>query len=407
MLVARRQDLPDATGRGKLARIAAPTLAKTINRRYYRHTILLVTLIAATLLAAWPGSRAIIQGDFAAELPVSPVTPSEQVTTDSYRDGYLRATVLLTTDIGLGPIDVLVASESPQIPPVEEPVQAVETLEPVAEAVLQPEEAYFTYVVQQGDTAASIAARHGLQLDSLLWNNPELRTDPDLLLIGQEMTIPTRDGILYTVRLGDTLLDVADIYQADVDSIVGLSSNAIGDADRVLEGSVLLLPGAVPPPPPPVVAPQPFFAAAAPEDAPLAGDFSPPPPAASAGVSGYMWPLVGTFNDYFGAARGGGAYHSGIDLGAPSGTPIAAAASGQVVLASAGYGYGNYVVIRHDNGHETLYAHLSEIWVVQGQWVAQGATIGTVGSTGWTTGPHLHFEVRVGGAAVDPLNYLP
>ncbi len=407
MLVARRQDLPDATGRGKLARIAAPTLAKTINRRYYRHTILLVTLIAATLLAAWPGSRAIIQGDFAAELPVSPVTPSEQVTTDSYRDGYLRATVLLTTDIGLGPIDVLVASESPQIPPVEEPVQAVEILEPVAEAVLQPEEAYFTYVVQQGDTVASIAARHGLQLQSLLWNNSHLQTDPDLLLIGQELTIPTRDGILYTVRLGDTLLDVADIYQADVDSIVGLSSNAIGDADRVLEGSVLLLPGAVPPPPPPVVVPEPFFAAAAPADAPRAGDFSPPPPAAAAGVSGYMWPLVGTLNDYFGAARGGGAYHRGIDLGAPSGTPIAAAASGQVVLASAGYGYGNYVVIRHDDGSETLYAHLSQIYVVQGEGVVQGASGGTVGSTGWTTGPHLHFEVRVGGAAVDPLYYLP
>jgi murein DD-endopeptidase MepM/ murein hydrolase activator NlpD len=117
--------------------------------------------------------------------------------------------------------------------------------------------------------------------------------------------------------------------------------------------------------------------------------------------------VAGTINDYFGAARGGGAYHHGIDLGAASGTPIAAVASGQVVLASAGYGYGNYVVIRHDDGSETLYAHLSQIYVVQGEWVVQGATIGTVGSTGWTTGPHLHFEVRVGGAAVDPLNYLP
>ncbi|UCH87715.1 MAG: M23 family metallopeptidase [Dehalococcoidia bacterium] len=391
-----------------MAKIAAPTLAKTINRRYCRHTILLVTLIAATLLAAWPGSRAIIQGDFAAQVPVSPVTPSEQTTSDSYRDGYLRATVLLTTETGLGPIDVLAASASPQIPPVEEPVQAVETPEPAVEVTPVPEEAYFTYVVQQGDTAASIAARHGLQLESLLWNNPELRTDPDLLLIGQEMTIPTRDGILYTVKLGDTLLDIADIYQADVENIVGLSSNEIGDADHVLEGAVLLLPGAVPPPPPPpVVAPEPFFAASAPEDAPLGGDFSPPPPAASSGVGGFMWPVVGTFNDYFGAARGGGTYHSGIDLGAASGAPIAAAAGGQVVLASAGYGYGNYVVIRHDDGSETLYAHLSEIWVVQGQWVTQGATIGTVGATGWATGPHLHFEVRVGGAAVDPLYYLP
>ena len=219
------------------------------------------------------------------------------------------------------------------------------------------------------------------------------------------MTIPSRDGILYTVRLGDTLLDIADIYQADVESIVGVKSNEIGDVDHVLEGSVLLLPGAVPPPPPPVVAPEPFFAAAAPEDASPAGGFS--SPAASAGVSGFIWPVVGTLNDYYGAARGGGTYHSGIDLGAAGGTPVAAVASGQVVLASAGYGYGNYVVIRHDDGSETLYAHLSQIWVVQGQWVIQGESIGTVGATGWATGPHLHFEVRVGSAAVDPLYYLP
>jgi LysM repeat protein len=332
MLIARRQDSPDATGRGKLAKIAAPTLTTSTNRRYYRHTILLVTLIAATLLAVWPGSRAIIQGDFAAKLPLPPFTPSEQVTTDSYRDGYLRATVLLTTDTGLGPTDVLAASASPQIPPVEEPVQAIETPEPVVEAAPEPEEVYFTYVVQQGDTVASIAARFGLELETLLWNNSHLQTDPDLLLIGQEMTIPTRDGILYTVRLGDTLLDIADIYQADVENIVGLPSNAIGHADRVLEGSVLLLPGAVPPPPPPVVEPEPFYAAAAPEDASPAEDFSPPPPAASAGVSGFMWPVVGTLSDYFGTPRGGGTYHSGLDIVASTGTPIAAAAASSATI---------------------------------------------------------------------------
>jgi murein DD-endopeptidase MepM/ murein hydrolase activator NlpD len=120
-----------------------------------------------------------------------------------------------------------------------------------------------------------------------------------------------------------------------------------------------------------------------------------------------MWPVGGSLNDYFGAPRGGGTYHSGLDIGADSGTPIAAAAGGQVVLASSGYGYGNYVIVRHDNGYETLYAHLTEIYVAQGQWVAQGEAVGTVGSTGWATGPHLHFEVRVGGATVDPLSYLP
>ena len=98
---------------------------------------------------------------------------------------------------------------------------------------------------------ASIAARFGLGMETLLWNNSHLQLDRDLLLIGEELTIPTRDGILYTVRLGDTLLDVADIYQTDVEDIAGLTANQVNDPDSVLEGMVLLLPGAVPPPPPP------------------------------------------------------------------------------------------------------------------------------------------------------------
>jgi murein DD-endopeptidase MepM/ murein hydrolase activator NlpD len=386
-----------------MAKIAAPTLKRSRNRRYYLHSIVLVTVAVATLLAVWPGSRAIIQGDFAAEAPSS---PSKQVDTSSFRDGYLRATVLLTTETGLGPMDVLAASSSPQIPPVEKPVEATETPEPVVAATPEPEPVFFTYVVQQGDTAAAIAARFGVELETLLWNNSELRTDPDLLLVGEELTIPTSDGILYTVMLGDTLLDIAGLYQTDVGSIVGVSGNEIGDADSVPEGAVLLLPGAVPPPPPsPAMTPEPFFAAAAPDDAYPDDVYS--APAGSVAVSGFIWPVVGPIGDYFGTPRGGGTYHTGLDIDAPTGTPIAAAAPGQVVLVSAGGGYGNYVIIRHDSGYETLYAHMSEIYVVQGQWVAQGETIGAVGATGWATGPHLHFEVRVGGAPVDPLNYLP
>jgi murein DD-endopeptidase MepM/ murein hydrolase activator NlpD len=331
--------------------------------------------------------------------------PSKQVSTNFFRDGYLRATVLLTTENGLGPTDVLAASASPQIPAVESPVEATATPEPAVEPTPEPQPVHFTYVVQQGDTAAAIADRFGIQLDTLLWNNSELRTDPNLLLVGEELTIPTSDGILYTVALGDTLLDIADIYQTDVGSIVGLGGNDIGDADSVQEGAVLLLPGAVPPPPPsPAMTPEPFFAAAAPEESYGDDAYSPP---ASVAVTGFIWPVVGPIGDYFGTPRGGGTYHTGLDIDAPTGTPIAAAAPGQVVLVSAGGGYGNYVIIRHDNGYETLYAHMSEIYVVQGQWVAQGETIGAVGATGWATGPHVHFEVRVGGAAVDPLNYLP
>jgi len=171
-----------------------------------------------------------------------------------------------------------------------------------------------------------------------------------------------------------------------------------------------VLPGGVPPPPPVVeetptlVEPDP----ATPEPAPavVPAPAPPPLPAPPAAVSaGFIWPVNGTLNSRFGPRWG--SFHSGIDLGVGYGTEVAAAASGQVVLASySGYGYGNYVIVRHGDGSETVYAHLSSIWVSLGQYVGQGEIIGAVGCTGWCTGPHLHFEVRIGGSPVDPLAYL-
>jgi len=277
--------------------------------------------------------------------------------------------------------------------------------EPKPEPTPQP--AFAAYTVQTGDTVAAIATSHGIQVETLLWNNPDLNADPDSISIGQQVLIPSRDGILYTVKLGDTLTDVAELYKVEVENIMGFISNEIGNADSVSEGALLLLPGAVPPPPPaPAVTPEPVFAAAAPE-APAGGGAAVAP---AASVSGFAWPVYGPISEYYGAPRGAGTYHAGLDIDQTFnyGGAIAAAAPGQVVLATSdGYGYGAYVVIRHDNGYETLYAHMSAIYVSQGQYVSQGEAIGAIGCTGYCTGPHLHFEVRVGGATVDPLAYLP
>jgi murein DD-endopeptidase MepM/ murein hydrolase activator NlpD len=98
--------------------------------------------------------------------------------------------------------------------------------------------------------------------------------------------------------------------------------------------------------------------------------------------------------------------HEGIDVAGSSGTPIAAAAGGTVILAGPQGGYGNLVVVDHGGGLSTAYAHLSSISVGVGQAVGQGAVVGGMGTTGHSTGVHLHFEVRVNGAAVDPMGYL-
>ena len=138
------------------------------------------------------------------------------------------------------------------------------------------------------------------------------------------------------------------------------------------------------------------------------GAVSPPPvgsvPGGPASSSGFTWPVNGPLTSGYGPRWG--RMHEGIDVAGSSGTPIAAAAGGTVILAGPQGGYGNLVVVDHGGGLSTAYAHLSSISVGVGQAVGQGAVVGGMGTTGHSTGVHLHFEVRVNGAAVDPLGYL-
>ena len=122
-------------------------------------------------------------------------------------------------------------------------------------------------------------------------------------------------------------------------------------------------------------------------------------------AAGLIWPVSGPITSPFGPRWGG--FHPGIDIGVPTGTPIHAAAGGTVIWCGWESGYGNLVVLDHHNGIATAYAHQSRIAVTCGQDVGQGDVIGYVGCTGFCTGPHLHFEVRVNGTPVDPLGYLP
>jgi len=128
-------------------------------------------------------------------------------------------------------------------------------------------------------------------------------------------------------------------------------------------------------------------------------------PPTSSPSSGFAWPLSGPITSPFGMRWG--TLHPGIDIGVPTGTPIHAAANGTVIWCGWMSGYGNLVMIDHHNGLATLYGHQSRIGVSCNQQVSQGQTIGYVGCTGFCTGPHLHFEVRLNGNPVDPLGYLP
>jgi murein DD-endopeptidase MepM/ murein hydrolase activator NlpD len=271
-----------------------------------------------------------------------------------------------------------------------------------------PVAATFVYTIQPGDTIDSIAAAFGLNPAYILWSNPEVSSDPDLLLVGETLIIPTTNGIVYHVIEGDTLSGIAAYYGIDVPTIVGYAGNGLSSADGVIvDGMVLVLPGAVPPAPAPE--PEPVYVA----EEPVADDPGPPLSAAVAEPVtapvpepsyGFIWPFYGNISTYFGPG------HKGIDIDGFGryGAAIAAAGTGTVVLASwSDYGLGYHVIIDHGDGYRTVYAHLSEIWVSQGEYVGQGQAVGALGSTGYSTGPHLHFEVHLWGSPVDPLAHLP
>jgi murein DD-endopeptidase MepM/ murein hydrolase activator NlpD len=129
-----------------------------------------------------------------------------------------------------------------------------------------------------------------------------------------------------------------------------------------------------------------------------------PAPTGPASAAGLVWPVHGVLTSSYGWRWG--RMHEGIDLAVPSGTPVVASASGTVVVAGWMGGYGNLVVVDHGNGLATAYGHNASVTVGYGQSVAQGQLIAYAGNTGYSTGPHVHFEVRVNGTPVDPLGYL-
>jgi murein DD-endopeptidase MepM/ murein hydrolase activator NlpD len=245
------------------------------------------------------------------------------------------------------------------------------------------------YLVQPGDSLASIADNFAIDVPTMLGANAI--DDPDLLPVGTELTVLPLVGVLYRVADGDTLGFIADHYAVDLPEIVRV--NALPSAEFIVEGDQLILPGA-----------RPSSTSSAGQEAPILSI-----PAPVLVQPSFLWPAHGRITSYFRqvgwtSPRG----HAGIDIAAPFGAPITAAATGQVVLAtSAGGPYGTMIIIDHGDGIRTVYGHLSQLDVDVGQRVDRGQLIGLCGSTGFSTGPHLHFEVRQEGELRDPLSYLP
>lgn len=270
------------------------------------------------------------------------------------------------------------------------------------------------YVVKKGDTIASIARDFSVSTNTIMWAN-NLKKGQDLK-VGSSLTILPITGVKYTVKKGDTIASIAKKLSADPEDIADF--NDIGSPDLKVGMSIIVPDGEVV-----MVAEKPKTQKekVATKPKTISGLVNQITSAinntnndsnssssngkvvlANKGEKtwGYNEPeAVGYFTHPLPGSRKTQDIHgfNGLDFGAPKGTPILAAASGQVILAKgSGYngGYGQYVVIKHDNGTQTLYAHASKVLVSVGDNVKQGETIALVGSTGRSTGNHLHFEVR-------------
>lgn len=203
---------------------------------------------------------------------------------------------------------------------------------------------------------------------------------------------PLGIGVYHTVLAGQTLFRIAEVY--DVHLKVLQRANAIRDADSIKVGQRLWIPGA-------------RRVLRVPVTAKTLAKKKPPRSRAKKTMTGYLvWPVQGVLTSRFGRRKGRN--HDGIDIAAKKGTPIFAAAAGRVVLSGWGpTGYGLMVIIKHPNHLITVYAHNSKNHVKENAIVRQGQRIASIGSTGRSTGPHLHFEVRNDTHSVDPLKYLP
>jgi LysM repeat protein len=226
------------------------------------------------------------------------------------------------------------------------------------------------YTVRKGDTISGIASMYGVSANTIRWAND---LGSKAIYEGQVLVILPISGVQYAVKSGDTLEKIAKKYKSTVDEIADFNGLIAGQ--KLVAGDVLIIPdGEI--------------------EAPSAQSSKGKTPSKGGGPSYagyYMRPVVG------GVRTQGAHGYNAVDLAGPLGTPIYAAAGGTVIVSRVGGwngGYGNYVVISHPNGTQTLYGHLSKVLVNDGTHVVQGAQIGTMGSTGKSTGSHLHFEIR-------------
>ncbi len=251
-----------------------------------------------------------------------------------------------------------------------------------------------THTVEPGDTIGAIAEQYNISVVTILWANN--LTTRSYIRPGDSLKILPTAGVLHTVVRGDTVSSLANKYDAEAGKIIAFNKLQKDGSDIII-GENLIIPGGEMP------VPKRTYTAPTRIATPLRNVAAPPPSVSAPAGSGYLWPTsVRTITQYYGWR------HTGLDIAGPTGSPIYASRGGTVTKSQCGWngGYGCMIIVDHGGGITTLYAHNSQLYVNVGDVVTQGQTMAAMGSTGRSTGPHIHFEIRVNNRHTNPLQYI-
>ena len=290
-------------------------------------------------------------------------------------------------DIGLDFSTIIEGGAAVTRPGIISPFNPADVEQPVESA----RQGITVYTVQAGENLYAIAGKFNVSIETILWQNG--LTARSVIRPGDKLEILPASGVVHKVVKNETVGSIAKKYKVDESAII--AANNLFDGHDIKIAQQLVIPGGrkiVP-----YVAPK--VKNNVPQVSSITKLFIPPTGLISDG--GMLWPAgVRRISQYFSWR------HTGLDIAGPVGTPEYAAESGTVIFAGWATGYGNSILIDHGNGMRTRYGHASKLYVEKGDEVVKGQTIMAMGSTGWSTGPHLHFEVIVNGVKKNPLSYV-
>ncbi|MFA6410918.1 MAG: peptidoglycan DD-metalloendopeptidase family protein [Candidatus Buchananbacteria bacterium] len=360
------------------------------SRRYFGHIILII--ISFLTIAANLNANEIQRDEFDKTSILASLVTNEDLGSIA-EEGPVISNKKVTSYLGLTGIANKPQVSEEELSEISAPTTAVgdsaivrQIISPDQEQQASQRNEAFIYIIQQGDTISSIAKKFGISNNTILWENN--LNAYSIIQPGDKLTILPVSGIKHKVAKNDTLAKIAKLYGVEAEDI--LSFNKITSADDIRIGESLMIPGGKK-----IIAETPTYSLR---------KITQQPTTSQVVSSGKMaWPTnCRRISQYFGWR------HTGLDIACGLGNPIYAANSGRITKAQGGWngGYGNMIIVDHGKGVQTVYGHLSKIYVTVGETVDKGQLIGAMGSTGRSTGPHLHLEVRIGGVRKNPLSYI-